>query len=93
MNRIAEQVREQFSDVNKLISSVKKVFIKAPYRFRAFQQDLSNVPLPPEPILTRFGTWLSAAFYYQKHLDEISTIVRKFNSSDSTFIKVYIHIF
>ena len=76
---MAEQVRKQFSDVNKLISSVKKVLIRAPFRVRAFQQNLPNVPLPPEPILTRFKTWLSAAFYYQKHLDEILTIVRKFN--------------
>jgi len=23
-----------------------------------------NLALPPQPILTRWGTWLNAAFYY-----------------------------
>jgi hypothetical protein len=47
--RVTETIRANFLLVDKLMSSVKKVFVKAPYSFKAVA---SNVPLPPEPILT-----------------------------------------
>jgi Protein of unknown function (DUF 659) len=56
LNRVAEQVREEFPDVNKLKSNTKKVFIKAPLRVLAYKDQLPGIPLPPEPVLTRWGT-------------------------------------
>jgi len=51
LHRIAEQIRIQFPKVDKLIANVKRVFKKAPYH--DFHTDVPNIPLPPEPILTR----------------------------------------
>lgn len=77
MNRVAETIRLEFPKVNKLVSTIKKVFIKAPTRIQLFREELPNVPLPPEPILTRWGTWLEAVEYYSEHLEDIKNIVLK----------------
>lgn len=44
-----------------------------------------NVSLPPTPVLTRWGTWLSAALFYAEHWNEYSEVIRqlKKNNADS----------
>jgi len=37
MNRVAKKVREMFPNVNKLISNLKKVFLKAPYSVQVYK--------------------------------------------------------
>jgi hypothetical protein len=34
----------------------------------------SDMPLPPQPILTRWGTWLQAAMFYSEHFDSIKEV-------------------
>ncbi|XP_067008919.2 uncharacterized protein [Anabrus simplex] len=63
MHRVAEELREKSSSVNSVISSVKEIFIKAPSPVHAFKTMHPELPLPPEPILTRWGTWILAALY------------------------------
>lgn len=70
MHRVAETIRAEFSEVDQLISNVKKVFIKAPTRIKTFQELTENIPLPPQPIITRWGTWIEAAIYYAKYYEE-----------------------
>lgn len=41
-------------DVDKLISNMKKFFIKAPLRTEAFK----SMPLPHKPLITRWRAWL-----------------------------------
>uniref|UniRef100_A0A915DTZ2 DUF659 domain-containing protein n=1 Tax=Ditylenchus dipsaci TaxID=166011 RepID=A0A915DTZ2_9BILA len=74
LHRVAEQIRFLFPDVDNLISNVKKVFTKAPTRISLFRELCSNLPLPPAPILTRWGTWIEAAVYYSKNFDQIKAV-------------------
>jgi hypothetical protein len=53
---VAEEVRAKFPQVNKLISMIKKVFLKAPHQVHSYKQHLPDAPLPPEPMPTRWGT-------------------------------------
>lgn len=53
LHRIAEEVRLHFPLVNKLVSCVKKVFVKTPFRIETYRKILKNTPLPLEPILSR----------------------------------------
>ena len=56
----------------------KKVFEKAPYRRKLlFDNELA---LTPEPIVTRWGTWLSAFEYYIKKFEKFKTIVQQLES-------------
>jgi hypothetical protein len=55
INRVAEEVRNQFPLVNELISIVKKIFVKALLRVQFYKETLPNLPLPPQPVITRWG--------------------------------------
>lgn len=86
LHRVAEAVREQHPQVNKLISVGKKIFLKAPSRVAVFRKHLPGVPLPPEPVITRWGTWLSAASYYVKHFEGFKRVVKELED-DSASVK------
>lgn len=43
---VCEEVRHNYATVNKLISTVKKVFLKCPSRINACKEQLPDVPLP-----------------------------------------------
>ena len=62
IHRIAEKIIDTFSDINDLINNGKKVFSKAPYRIQLYKEMKPNTHLPPQPIITRWGTWLESAF-------------------------------
>jgi hypothetical protein len=74
LNRVCEKLREQYPDVNGVISNIKKIFVKAPTRVARFKELLPNTALPPEPVITRWATWLKAVFYYQENFDVIKEV-------------------
>lgn len=86
LNRVADQVRVLFPEVNKLISNVKKVFRKSPKRIKAFKEMVNGIPLPPNPTIIRWGTWIEAATYYNKYFEEIKGVVDTFRDSDAACI-------
>jgi hypothetical protein len=53
------------------------------------RERILDIPLPPEPIVTRWGTWLDAACYYVENLDSFKKIVLEFPESASEAIKDY----
>lgn len=50
---VCEKAMAAFPDVNRLIASVKMVFVKAPSRRAIYRESCPDLPLPPEPIVTR----------------------------------------
>ena len=70
IHRISEEIRIYFANVNKLISTTKKVFLKAPLRTQANKENLPYVPLPPETVITRWSPWINAATVSEIHIDE-----------------------
>lgn len=86
LHRVAEYIRIQYPKVDKLVSNVKKVFKKAPSRIQKFKADAPNIPLPPEPILTRWGTWITASIYYGDNFQIIKEIVESFDENEALSI-------
>ena len=86
LNRVAEQVRLEFPMVNSIIGNTKKVFVKAPLRIQHYKEMLPNVSLPPEPILTRWGTWINAALFYSQYFEQLKVVINDFDVSDSASI-------
>ncbi|KAL4088528.1 hypothetical protein QTP88_023622 [Uroleucon formosanum] len=74
LHRVAEEVRVNYPKVDKLVSSVKQIFLKAPSRTVLFKTVNPGIPLPPEPILTRWGTWIEATSYYCKYFSKIRDV-------------------
>ncbi|KAJ3652297.1 hypothetical protein Zmor_018275 [Zophobas morio] len=50
-------------------------------------KSLPNTPLPPEPALTRWGTWIQAALFYAEHFDVLRQVVMSFEATDAQSIK------
>jgi hypothetical protein len=46
-----------------------------------------NLSLPPQSVITRWGTWLNAAFYYGKNFDKIKEVINTFNENDAMSIQ------
>lgn len=87
LHRVAEEVRKYFPKVDQLISNVKKIFLKCPARIQFFREKAPNISLPPQPVLTRWGTWLSAANYYCEHFETLKEIILGLNREDATSIE------
>lgn len=49
---------------------------------------LPNIPLPPQPILTRWGTWIEAIVYLAEHLDDLIKVFDKFDVEESAAVKL-----
>ncbi|KAL4154033.1 hypothetical protein QTP88_001866 [Uroleucon formosanum] len=69
-----------------------EVLEKAPSRVQIFKEHAPNILLPPQPVLTRWGTWLTAAFYYCEHFGTIKNIITKLDKNDATSIKKVIDL-
>lgn len=83
----AEMVRKCYPDVDALIAYTKAVFRKSPQRIRRFHTQCPGIPEPPQPILTRWGTWLEAAFYYLNHFQNVKSVVLQFNPNESEAVR------
>jgi hypothetical protein len=87
LHRVAEEVRGSYPEVDQLIANGKKIFIKSPLRVQKFKEETPTLPIPPLPIVTRWGTWLDAANYYCINYSEIEKIFNTFGTKDSSSIK------
>ncbi|XP_003742228.1 uncharacterized protein LOC100899883 [Galendromus occidentalis] len=86
IHRVCEEIRVSFPEVDCLIANVKKVFLKAPSRVRVFRESAPDVALPPEPIVTRWGTWISAAMYYAANLEDIKRVLEQLDGNEAAAI-------
>ncbi len=74
LHNCANKIKAYYPDVNNLIASVKTITINS----RQHDHFFSTIGIPPDVILTRFGTWLSGALYYYEHFDTIKTYFLEF---------------
>ena len=71
LHKGAMKIKSHFEDVDQLIAKVKAATIKKKTR----QEKFSVIGYPPQPVPTRWGSWLNAALYYAKNLLEVKAIV------------------
>ncbi|VVC46139.1 Ribonuclease H-like domain [Cinara cedri] len=88
LQRACEEVRGQFGTIDRIILNVKKCFKKAPSRVQIFKTHAPNIALPPEPVITRWGTWLNSSIYYCEYYKEICEIVEILDLEDASSIKI-----
>ncbi|KAL4098928.1 hypothetical protein QTP88_023441 [Uroleucon formosanum] len=91
-NLIAEKVRELFPNINILINNGKKIFLKSPSRISIFKDEMENIPLPPAPVITRWGTWIAAALYYAKYFIKYQKVIEKLAEDDAQCVKKVLDI-
>ncbi|KAL4107434.1 hypothetical protein QTP88_017776 [Uroleucon formosanum] len=86
-HRVSVTIRCNYSEVDQLIATIKKIFLKAPSRVSKFKEMYPDLNLPPEPIITRWGTWLEAVQYYCDHFDKIKNVISNFDTESATAIE------
>jgi hypothetical protein len=64
---------------------------KSPLREYQFQQK-TGLSLPVKPALTRWGTWLSAAYYYAQNYTKIKDFIIELPDSSKAIITAKILI-
>jgi hypothetical protein len=79
LHRVAEGVRGSYHEVDQLIANGKNNSVKSPLRLQKFREEGPTLPRPPQPIVTRWGTWLDAANYYCTNYSEIEKSFNKFD--------------
>ena len=77
LHNCAMKVKSHFQDVDQLIAKVKAATVKNKTR----QAKFAAIGYPPQPVITRWGSWLNAALYYAKNLPEVKAIVDSFEGS------------
>lgn len=87
LHRVAEVIRGKYKKVDKFVSSMKKIFLKAPGRVTAFREQYPGLKLPPKPVLTRWGTWLDSVLYYAENFNKIAAFVKTLDEDDAVAIK------
>ena len=76
LHNFAMKIKSHFEDVDRLIAKVKAVTIKN--KTRQVKFSAIGYPPPPQPVSTKWESWLNAALYYAKNLPEVKTIVESF---------------
>jgi hypothetical protein len=87
VHRVCEEVRALFPEVDSLVANGKRVFLKAPSRIHTLKEISPGLPLPPQPVLTRWATWLEAALYYAGNYEEIKKVFNALDPEEAASIR------
>ncbi|KAF0764808.1 Uncharacterized protein FWK35_00031284, partial [Aphis craccivora] len=58
-----------------------------PNRLQLFKNECHGVNLPPEPVITRWGTWINAAAYYCENIQAVRHIIGLLDQEDAISIQ------
>ena len=79
LHNCAMRVRARFKNIDEVIATIKAATIKNKDRKKDFHD--ASLPSPPDPVITRWATWLRAALYYSENLPALRTIVNNWTSA------------
>ena len=68
-----------FKNIDEVIATINAVTIKNKDHKKDFHD--AGLPSPPDPVITRWATWLRAALYYSEKLPAVCTIVNNWTSA------------
>ena len=69
------RLRAYVSDVDDLIATMKAATVHSKDRKELF----ASIGYHPQPVVTRWATWLKAAFYYAEKLPDVRRMVESFD--------------
>ena len=78
LHNCAMRVRAHFKNIDAVVAAMKAATVKNKERCKDFSD--AGLPSPPAPVVTRWATWLEAAFFYAEHLPVVRNIVNNWKS-------------
>ena len=79
LHNCAMRMRAHLKNIDETIATIKAATIKNKNRKKDFHD--AGLPSPPDPVITRWATWLRAALYYSENLPAVRTIVNNWTSA------------
>ena len=79
LHNCAMRVRAHFKNIHEAIATIKAATIKNKDRKKDFHD--AGLPSPPDPVITKWATWLRAALNYSENLPAVHTIVNNWISA------------
>ena len=79
LHNCAMHVRAHFKNIDEIIATIKTATIKNKDSKKDFHD--AGLPTPPDPVITRWATWLRAALYYSENLPVVRTIVNNWTNA------------
>ena len=79
LHNCAMRVRARFKNIDEIIATIKAATIKNKDRKKDFHD--AGLPSAPDPVITKWATWLRAALYYSENLPAVRTIVNNWTSA------------
>ena len=64
---------------DNFVNLMKKILLKSPSRKLKFKTE-TGLRLPPNPIITRWGTWIQTVIYYSQNYEKIKNFVNQLNN-------------
>ena len=83
LHNCSMRVRAHFKNIDEVVATIKAATIKNKDRKKDFHD--AGLPSPPDPVITRWATWLRAALYYSENLPAVRTIVNSWTSAGLLF--------
>ena len=78
LHNCAMRMHAHFINIDEIIATIKAATIKNKDRKKDFHD--AGLPSPPDPVITRWATWLTAALYYNENLPAVRTNVNNWTS-------------
>ncbi len=79
LHNCAFRVKRAYPNVDFLIASIKGLVVKNHKR----KEEFIHLKKIPEPIVTRWGSWLDAALYYSVNFDEVFEVTNSLKDDNS----------
>ena len=79
LHNCAMRVRAHLKNIDEIIATIKAATIKNKDRKKDFHD--AGLPSPPDPVITRWATWLRVALYYSENLPAVRTIINNWTSA------------
>ena len=64
------------------------MFRKSPKNLAYFKNYAPTLPLPPRPVVIRWGTWLQAGLYFAQHMEVLNELLPNLPSSTAASTKI-----
>ena len=79
LHNCSMRARVHFKNIDEVIATIKAATIKNKDCKKDFHD--AGLPSPPDPVITRWATWLRAALYSSENLPAVRTIVNNWTSA------------
>lgn len=84
---VCETIRNTYELADNFIGLMKQILARAPLRKQLWISK-TGLPLPPDPVITRWGTWLNTAIFYGENFDKTVDFFKELENKSEAIKKV-----